>query len=83
MTRFVPAHGRRIGGDLARLSGMFCQQESFLRFSGTHTPEQAAQWVRDQCGVTSRADLDHCPAAAKRFHDRVRRPYATYMGADQ
>ncbi|KKO71824.1 hypothetical protein [Kerstersia gyiorum] len=83
MTRFVPTRGRRPGAALARLAGMFSQQESFLRFSGTHTPEQAAQWVRDQCGVSSRAELDHSPAAAKRFHDRVRRPYAAYMGADQ
>lgn len=76
-------HGaRRTGRSLAKLAGMFCQQEDFLRFSGTHTPEQAAQWVRDQCGVSSRAELDHNPVAAKKFHDRVRRPYATYMGAD-
>ncbi len=63
------------GGELAKLAGMFCQQPEFWEFCGQSNAAEAAAWIRVVCHVASRADLDHNPAAAKLFHDRVRKPY--------
>lgn len=63
------------GGELAKLAGMFCQQPEFWEFSNQTNPSEAAAWIRVVCHVPSRADLDHDPAAAKLFHERVRKPY--------
>ena len=65
----------RKGGALARLSGMFCGQPEFLKFAGVPSPAAAAAWIRQTCGVESRADLDHVPEAARKFHNLVRKPY--------
>lgn len=63
------------GGELAKLAAMFCQQPEFWEFCGQSNAAEAAAWIRVVCHVPSRADLDHNPAAAKLFHDRVRKPY--------
>ncbi|TAL89264.1 MAG: hypothetical protein EPN62_08675 [Candidimonas sp.] len=63
------------GGALARLAGQLCQQSAFQRFADVTSAEEAADWIRHVCGVESRAELDHNAAAAKRFHDEIRRPY--------
>jgi len=34
---------------------------------GTHGPEDAADVIRQACGVSSRAELDHNPEAARMF----------------
>lgn len=34
---------------------------------GTHSPEDAADAIREACGIKSRADLDHNPDAAAMF----------------
>ena len=61
---------------LARLAGMLCLQPAFRTFAGGATDaEQAASWIRQICRVRSRRDLDADPAAARRFHALVRKPY--------
>ena len=67
------------GGQLCRLAAQFCQQAHFQAWTNTSTPDEAAQWVRRTCEITSRVELDHDPAAAARFHDRVRRPYLEHL----
>lgn len=75
-----PSGDKPKGGELARLAGQLCQNPEFQAF----VPEQAeslsgednaAAWIRKVCEVTSRADLDHNPEAATRFHDLVRKPF--------
>ena len=39
---------------------------------------RAANWMRQKCEVASRADFDRDDEAAIRFHNEVRRPYATW-----
>lgn len=39
---------------------------------GTHSAEDAADTIRQACGVTSRAQLDHQPEAANMFGRIVR-----------
>lgn len=79
------------GGELAKLAGIFCGDPLFLAWIMHRYPEHAenapaagagvgpdlaAHIVRAVCGVSSRAELDHNPVAAERFHDMVRRPWA-------
>ena len=46
---------------------------------GTHSPEDAADTIRQACGVTSRAQLDHVPDAAAMF-DRIVQDYRRWRG---
>lgn len=46
---------------------------------GTHSPEDAADTIRQACVVTSRAQLDHVPDAAAMF-DRIVNDYRRWRG---
>lgn len=63
------------GGELAKLAGMFCQSTAFWEFCRADDADEARDWILGVCGIQSRRDLDHNPAAAQLFHDRVRKPY--------
>jgi len=75
------------GGALAKLAGIFCGQPQFREFLDAKwqddapydTPEKAADLVRRVCEVDKRSKLDHDPAAAERFHDRIRIPYVRWQ----
>ncbi|MRT27612.1 hypothetical protein [Herbaspirillum sp. CAH-3] len=75
------------GGALAKLAGIFCQEPRFRAFldekwqddAPYDTPEKAADLVRRVCEVDKRSKLDHDPAAAERFHDRIRIPYVRWQ----
>jgi hypothetical protein len=62
------------GGKLAQRAGIICNEEAFLRFMFDRYSRQypaassdPAWFIRDYCGVSSRADLDHNPEAAAKF----------------
>jgi len=70
------------GGELARRAGILCQDERFqvwvyqrenpdeTVFPGNpigYTLTTTAAWLRGECGINSRAELDHNSEAAKRF----------------
>lgn len=78
------------GGELARLAGMLCASEEFRAWFWAQswwTPqggqiiganfdeEETAEMLRQVCGVSTRALLDHDTAAAARFHELIRKPY--------
>ncbi|SDO71998.1 hypothetical protein SAMN04487957_110117 [Halomonas shengliensis] len=46
---------------------------------GTHTGEDAADAIRQACGVNSRAQLDHLPEAASMF-GRIVRDFHRWRG---
>lgn len=54
-------------------AAMMCNKPAFCRWiiesTGyqARTPEEAANWLRVNCGVSSRSDLDRNPAAAALF----------------
>lgn len=82
----------RKGGALARLAGQLCTRTDFQRWvesvaggtpCGVSGAGNAADYVRRVCGVSSRAELDHRPAAAAAFHEKVRRPFLAHMDAKQ
>lgn len=82
------AHEAVKGGELAKLAGRLCADPAFQdwlvrrEWAGPvpdaegRGEERAAMIVRDACGITSRAELDHNPKAAEIFHARIRRPWS-------
>ncbi|PPA72561.1 hypothetical protein C4E15_30045 [Achromobacter spanius] len=68
---------------------MMCNGAKFQRWvvsrvgaapEGVSAQQHAAQYVRDMCGITSRADLDHNAGAATLFHEAVRKPFVKWSG---
>nr|WP_257030476.1 hypothetical protein [Paraburkholderia bryophila] len=54
---------------------------SFIQENPCHGASMAAQFIRTVCGIASRADLDHDPAARARFDQYIRKPYAKYRAS--
>lgn len=75
------------GGPLAKLAGMWAADPEFWAWLGTvHTSnhwdgDTAAAYIRNVCGVESRAELDHDEEAATCFHTHVRGPFSKYLMA--
>lgn len=72
------------GGALARLAAQLCQDPQFHEFVAdtygvswriNHAEEDIAHWLREQCGIDSRAELDSNEEAADHFHTYIRRPW--------
>jgi hypothetical protein len=65
----------RKGGKLAQRAGILCNEGAFWQFlaDGGDPPatnsEEAADAIREYCGVKSRAELDHNEEAARKFLD--------------
>ncbi len=86
--RRVPSAERK-GAALSRTAAMMCNGASFQRWvvsrigaapGGVSPSQYAAQFVRNACGVTSRAELDHDARAATLFHEAVRKPFLKWSG---
>ncbi|WP_202730544.1 hypothetical protein [Achromobacter xylosoxidans] len=83
----APAAGK--GATLSRVAAMMCGSAKFQRWvvsrigaapQGVSPSQHAAQFVRDACGITSRAQLDHSATAATLFHEAVRKPFIEWSG---
>jgi hypothetical protein len=79
----------RKGAALSRAAAMMCNGAKFQRWvvsrigaapDGVSASQHAAQYVRDICGITSRAQLDHNAKAASLFHEAVRKPFVKWSG---
>lgn len=57
------------GGALAKSAGIMCEERAFQQFADAANAEEAAEWLRMKCGITSRAHLDHDENAARAFRD--------------
>lgn len=84
----VPSTERK-GAALSRAAAMMCNGAKFQRWvvsrvgaapEGVSASQHAAQFVRDACGITSRAQLDHNAQAAAMFHEAVRKPFVKWSG---
>ncbi|WP_158685940.1 hypothetical protein [Achromobacter spanius] len=84
----VPSTERK-GAALSRAAAMMCNGAKFHRWvesrigaapDGVSASQHAAQYVRDVCGITSRAQLDHNAKAASLFHEAVRKPFVQWSG---
>ena len=73
------------GGALAKLAGMWCNDPEFQAWLRQHykikvrNATDAAEFVRHECGVSSRAELDNNPIAERAFNNSVRLPYMAYQ----
>ncbi|MFY2060173.1 hypothetical protein ACOTCB_23265 [Achromobacter xylosoxidans] len=83
----APAAGK--GAALSRVAAMMCGNEKFQRWvvsrigaapQGVSDNQHAAQFVRNACGIDSRAQLDHNATAATLFHEAVRKPFLKWSG---
>ncbi len=79
----------RKGAALSRAAAMMCNGAKFQRWvvsrigaapEGVPASQHAAQYVRDMCGIASRAELDHNATAATLFHEAVRKPFVKWSG---
>lgn len=84
----VPSMERK-GAALSRAAAMMCNGAKFQRWvvsrigaapEGVSASQHAAQFVRNACGITSRAQLDHNADAASLFHEAVRKPFVKWSG---
>lgn len=85
--RRAPVAGK--GAALSRAAAMMCANAKFQEWVesrigaaplGVTSAQHAAQFVRDACGVASRAQLDHNAKAATLFHEAVRKPFLKWRG---
>ena len=87
---FAAPEDRPKGGALCKLAAMWCAEEEFHNFlaatmkwakaySEPITSVVAANIIRETCGVSSRADLDHDERAAHIFHRDFRLPYQRWL----
>lgn len=56
-----------------------CKEPQFWKFLKVEGEPAAVHLVRSLCEVKSRRELDTDPEAAQRFHEIIRKPYATYL----
>jgi len=74
-----PAREKPKGGPLAKLAGIWCGNPAFWQWCGASDANEAAAFVKNTCQVSSRAELDHDPAAAALFLERIRKPFMQYQ----
>ena len=71
----------RRGKSLAQVAGILCNTGSFRKFIRVETVDQAADYIRAHCGVSSRANIDGNPDATAAF-DALRGEYELWMRVD-
>lgn len=76
----------RKGGPLARLAGIWCADPAFRAWlrekedaTGPIDEDEAAAIIRIDCGIDSRAELDHSARARTLFDQHFRIPYSRYL----
>ena len=73
------------GGPLSKLAGMWCNDPEFWEWLETdpdnacHSAHGAAHCLYAICEIESRAELDHDPIAAEKFHRLIRGPYQKHL----
>lgn len=76
---------RMKGGALAKFAGRLCGNPEFWRMVAARTGKpcqsnaDAKAYVLRVCGIESRAQLDHVPAAEAKFHAAVRLPWIRWQ----
>lgn len=79
-----PQISKRTGAhllDLVQLAGTLCADPQFQAWIGASGQDVAAEYIRATCDVQSRSELATNPEAARKFHERIRRPYLAHLAA--
>ena len=71
----------RKSASLAQIAGILCNEGAFRKFIRVETVDQAAEYIRAHCGVSSRANIDGNPDATAAF-DALRGEYELWMRVD-
>jgi hypothetical protein len=66
------------GGKLAASAGILCTEGAFLQWCDATGADAAADYIRQRCGITSRAHLDHDEGAAREFRE-MKREYEAWL----
>jgi hypothetical protein len=81
----TPENDKPKGGALAKLAGMWCNDQEFWAWLETdpdnacHSAQGAAACLYSICGIKSRAELDNDHVAAEKFHRLIRGPYQKHL----
>jgi hypothetical protein len=67
------------GGPIAQWLGMRCKERAFQEWLDCESEQDARDAVCDQCGVGSRAEIDHFDTARELFEERIRKPWIEYV----
>lgn len=74
------------GGPLSKEAAMLCRNPVFLRWlddeqhmNGEANEGTAAEWVRQECRIYSRAELDSQEGAAAAFINNIRTPFIRWQ----
>lgn len=68
------------GGKLAQSAGIMCGEKGFWQFSKTSSAIEAADYLKRECRISSRAHLDHDDDAALIFRE-IKRSYDAWLSA--
>lgn len=74
----TPPKAELKGGELARLAGIFCNDEHFKLWCILTHGKDALETIYELCGIQSRVELDHNDKAAEKFHDEIRIPFLSW-----
>lgn len=67
------------GGPLAKLAGMWCNDRYFIEWVASMSVAGPDKFIKGVCSIESKRELDHDDAAAVRFHEYIRKPYAEWL----
>lgn len=62
-------------GPLAMSAVMMCKEPRFRSWLGVSSPVEAAEFIKRECGISSRKELDTNPVAARKFRTMIVEPW--------
>ena len=74
-----PAEPEMKGGELAKLAGMWCNDNYFREWVASQSDQTPDEHIKNVCGIDSKRELDHNTDAAWLFHEDIRKPYAAWL----
>lgn len=67
-------------GTYCRAAIAIGQSQDFWQFANVENARDAEEWIKCQCGVTSRKELDTDPMAGATFRHEILEPYRAFLG---
>jgi hypothetical protein len=79
------------GGPQSKRAAILCNDIDFINWLGmrklvdpkTCTPADVAEWMRKECGIDSRAQLDHDEDALVRFEEKIAKPFMRHFAGER
>jgi len=67
-------------GTYCRAAIAIGQNPDFWEFANVENAREAEEWIKCQCGVTSRKELDSDRMAGATFRHEILQPYRAFLG---